>query len=173
MKWFMTVVCKRCKKLRIISLCQMTRLKYRYSGLLAYRSSKIWFSPNRNMGGDGGVVATQRRFMRGAKTPADSSDTNTSVTTSKNVRRQQEQRAHECAISSQVLPLFIPLFYSESYLYLISLYSTSCLRYSTETDGADRLLRDGQSLQQRGCVDSHVGQVLRLIFCPHQEFKRP
>lgn len=47
------------------------------------------------MGGDGGVIATQRKFVRGAKLEDDKDE-------SKNIKQQQITRAGTCAISGEV-----------------------------------------------------------------------
>lgn len=48
------------------------------------------------MGGDGGTISTQRKYVRGAK------DGNDTVQTKANKREQQLQRTHECAQSNEV-----------------------------------------------------------------------
>jgi hypothetical protein len=46
------------------------------------------------MGGDGGVIATQRKFIRGAKSDEQEEG--------KNIKKHQQQRTHECSQSSEV-----------------------------------------------------------------------
>jgi len=46
------------------------------------------------MGGDGGVIATQRKFVRGAKSDE--------IEEGKNVKRQQVIRTTTCALSTEV-----------------------------------------------------------------------
>jgi len=51
------------------------------------------------MGGDGGVIATQRKFVRGAKSDE--------IEEGKNVKRQQVIRTTTCALSTEVDIKFI------------------------------------------------------------------
>jgi hypothetical protein len=56
------------------------------------------------MGGDGGVIATQRKFVRGAKSDEKEDG--------KNVKQNQIIRSTTCALSAEVINL-------NSYLYFI------------------------------------------------------
>jgi hypothetical protein len=52
------------------------------------------------MGGDGGVIATQRKYIRGAKNVDEKDD-------SKNIKQSQIMRSRFCAQSSEVNNLII------------------------------------------------------------------
>ena len=60
------------------------------------------------MGGDGGVIASQRKFIRGTKNSDDDKD-------GKNIKQQQITRTRICAQSSEVKILFpnLTLFFRD------------------------------------------------------------
>jgi len=79
------------------------------------------------MGGDGGVIASQRKFVRGTKS-SDETEKD-----SKNIKQQQITRSRICAQSSEVLNhnsftksfrLFSRYFY---YILLTEITGTNCL----------------------------------------------
>jgi hypothetical protein len=51
------------------------------------------------MGGDGGVIANQRRFVRGAKDQTDPEGNNKE---GKNTAREQRTRSQTCALTNEV-----------------------------------------------------------------------
>jgi hypothetical protein len=61
------------------------------------------------MGGDGGVIANQRRFIRGAKDQTDPEGNNKE---GKNTAREQRTRSQTCALTNEVnIPVICFFFF--------------------------------------------------------------
>ena len=70
------------------------------------------------MGGDGGVIASQRKFVRGTKNSDEEKD-------SKNIKQQQITRTRICGQSSEVSNLFFII--KLSIIFIIEITRTNSL----------------------------------------------